>query len=353
MIHEPALPDAGPPSRVLVALRLLFGLALCFLFVFILHNSVDLRTVWAAWLHADRLLLLLAVGLFLFGFMVRTVRYARIVEQMTGQHVPFRRSVPLFLASFGVSDLLPLRVGDVFRVLWYQRRFGLAPLSLISAMVVERILDFAAIVTIATAAFLMLGIPLSNGARLIALILAGGLVMSGLVLIAPALLHRLLLRFGTEMWLFRKIGEGLDVVASSLRQIGRPTHLLEYFGFSLAAWLIETGVMVLVWISLGAPVERAMEPVFAFALAMIGTLVPGLPGQFGSFELAGFYAFHLLQADRGLAVGTLVLTHLIVWAPTAIFAVGWLLFRRKGRIGIGPARKESGEPFEKRENAAL
>ena len=67
-------------------------------------------------------------------------------------------------------------------------------------------------------------------------------------------------------------------------------------------------------------------PFLAFVFSTLGTMIPSLPGHFGSFEYFGVQAFTLSGADPSFAAAVVFLAHLILWAPTAMFALLWLLF---------------------------
>jgi uncharacterized membrane protein YbhN (UPF0104 family) len=66
----------------------------------------------------------------------------------------------------------------------------------------------------------------------------------------------------------------------------------------------------------------------AFAFSTLGTLVPALPGNFGTYEYFGVSSFRAVGVDEPLAAATILLAHMILWLPTALFGIGWLMVAR-------------------------
>src|SRR3546814_13305171 len=96
--------------------------------------------------------------------------------------------------------------------------------------------------------------------------------------------------------------------------------------FSLICWVLESIVFLCAWWSLGGAAGEIAKPFLAFAFSTLGTLVPSLPGHFGSFEYFGVQAFTLTGEDAPLAAAGVTLVHCVLWALTVIFGLARLLF---------------------------
>ena len=83
------------------------------------------------------------------------------------------------------------------------------------------------------------------------------------------------------------------------------------------------------WASLGGAARDALRPFFAFTIATLGTLVPALPGHFGSYDYFGVMALDAVGVERTMAAAVILLSHLLLWLPTALYGVGWLLVSRR------------------------
>src|SRR3546814_10764021 len=70
----------------------------------------------------------------------------------------------------------------------------------------------------------------------------------------------------------------------AVRQMGSWRRLVFLMVFSLICWVLESIVFLCAWWSLGGAAGEIAKPFLAFAFSTLGTLVPSLPGHFGSFE---------------------------------------------------------------------
>lgn len=328
------------PGRTMALLRITLGAVVGVIFVMLVLRNVDLAKVGEWLAQATITPLVVAFLAFAADFVLRAVRFWMMLLSTTGQRLPLCPTIAPFIASFGMSDILPLRLGDGFRVLWFSRRFGIPAGTVVGTMIVERILDLVTIVMLGGAALALVGVSAQPTLLLnfqIALIVAlgGGFTL----LFAPALLcmllERLLGRFAFKP-IHMLIG-ALRATSAAVLRIGSWRKLAMLTLMSLLLWLLESVVVLGVWVSLGGSFGELLKPFLAFAFSTLGTLVPSLPGHFGPFEFFGVQAFTLVGVDATFAAAVILLAHLILWAPTAIFGVVWLL------IGVAPARRAPGE----------
>lgn len=314
-------------------LRLLqagIGLACGIGFVMILTRTVDADRVAALVSTAAPLPLVAALVSFCLSFALRTERFNMLIAASHGEKPKLGESFAPFVASFGISDILPLRIGDGFRILWFNRQFGIPAGTLTGAMIFERILDLVTLALIGAVAILL---ARSGGGSAVlgvftiitAAALGGGLVL----LLAPAVLVRLLsalfprTRFGPLLATL----DFLRSASTALLRIGSWRRVALLSLQSMVIWALEGLVLLFAWISLGQPASALPSLLLPFAFSTLGTLVPSLPGHFGSFEYFGMLAFGVIGIEAGLSIAVLLLAHLVLWAPTALFAVVWLLKR--------------------------
>ena len=293
----------------------------------LLSSMVDVRQIGRLLLAAKLMPLLAALMLLALDFMLRAMRFREMLAVVSGTPLRLRSLVAPFVASFGISDLLPLRIGDGFRLVWFSRQCGLPFGAVVGVMIVERLMDLAAILLLAAIGFTVMHPGLIDANREPGLLLA----LCALLLLAGV---PRLIRFG-HAWLqkihrsrdtffYRQIGIVLTTI-ETVRKIASIRRASGLMLLSALIWVIEAGVMLCAWTSLGdAPVSPAVL-LFAFASATIATLFPSLPGHFGTFEFAGVEAFGLAGIDRSTAAAVVLLTHLLLWAPIALFAIGWLV----------------------------
>lgn len=312
-------------------LRVLPGLVLGGAFLALLWHTVDMVHVAALMARATWLPLLLALLAYALDFVLRAARFQFLLDPDGKRGLSLKATVAPFIASFGISDILPLRLGDVFRVWWFHRRFTLPAGLVVAAMIVERVLDLVAILVIAVFALWLVDAPLPHEAMMRLRLVAGAaMIVSVAVLAMPAMLARL-----AEVAARRyprvpviRIATAVRSVAEAVRAIGEVRRMARMLLLSIGLWLLESLVMIGAWLSLGGEAGAWLKPLTAFAVATLGTLVPALPGHFGSFEVFGVLVFVALGIAAEPATATILLAHLVLWLPTALFGIGWLLVTR-------------------------
>ena len=304
-------------------------------------QSVSLADVSLLISGATVLPVVIAITAFVADFLLRAVRFWAMLQLVTNRRLPLAPTIAPFIASFGISDILPLRVGDGVRALWFSHAFTIPLGTVIGAMLVERILD---LVTLVLLGVLALGLLESD---------ASPLLVWNAQLRSCDCRHRWLWAVVCargSLQVARKrvvldavcLCESRDFCASQhIRGRGADRFLASpvlAFVLSLSLWILEAVVLISAWASLGGALEDLLKPFTAFVFSTLGTLVPSLPGHFGSFEYFGIQAFALTGVDANMAAAVVLLAHLILWAPTAIFGIGWLLLARSTKASA-PAQE--------------
>jgi len=302
----------------------------------LLSSMVDLRQIGRLLLGAKLMPLIAALLLLALDFLLRAMRFREMLTAASGTPMPLRSLVAPFVASFGISDLLPLRIGDGFRLVWFSRQCAMPFGAVVGAMIVERLMDLTAILVLGVIGFVGMHPEVLGAHR--DLVLVGALGLAVALLAAQRLMllaQRWLLRMqaGRETFLSRQAGLAITTI-ETVRQLAARRYAAGLTLLSVLIWMIEAGVMFCTWASLGDAPVSPFVLLFAFASATIATLFPSLPGHFGTFEFAGVEAFALAGTDRSTAAAAVLLTHILLWAPIALFAIGWLV--RRMSYGMRP-----------------
>lgn len=328
-------------------LRVGLGLLLGAVFTALVLRTVDLDAVYDLLAKASVLPVVVGLCAFVLDFVLRAARFSWMLRLATGQPVPLRRSVGPYIASFGVSDILPLRIGDGFRILWFSRRFAIPVGTLAGTMIMERVFDLLTIVILCGLCLAWMDAPEATLlVQVLQLALAVSLVGGLCLLFGPSLLARALgyLSRRFQIAFLDRPAAFLQVSAQAIGSVRSWRHVGSLAVLSLGLWLLESVAMIGAWVSLGGDVGAWLKPLLAFSFSTLGTMVPSLPGHFGTFEFFGLQAFKLGAVDENMAAAVLLLAHLVIWLPTALFGIGWLLFGAnvsKGQV-VPVSRAERG-----------
>ena len=324
--------------RIRGRLRVILGLALTLLFLWLATRGVDPSGVVAAVKGASFPLMGFAVAIGVVGFLLRSVRYAILV--CPGQPLPIRQVFPACMIGFASNNLLPGRLGDFFRAYSVGEKNSLSKGTTLAALGVERVLDVVTLVAFMAVSIRSFQVPelivqSSMGTGLLALVILlalggaaryGSLTMSAIRRVSALLPQR----FGG---LLTTQGENLLLGLDSLRSAHA---LLKVVSLSLATWAIEATSLYVFLLAF----NQVMPP--EIALLIIGfsgmlNVVPTGPGNFGTTYLAFVISLGLLGVSQDTALAIGIAFHGVHYAW--VTAVG-LFFAWRGGLTLTPARRD-------------
>jgi uncharacterized protein (TIRG00374 family) len=327
---------------------LVIGLAIGLIALFL--RNADLGRVWQSVTSARPDYLLFAVALTGVTFLIRAERWQYLLEPLgpTRFWMVFRTTV----IGFGASAVLPARAGEVIRPYLLARREGLSATAAFATILVERILDLVAVLTL-MALFLIFFDPglEARDSGFFEAIRFGGLVMAPIAIAVllvmffmaghPDRLHAWLLK--AERIFPSRIAALIAKLAKTFAEgfgvVRRPERLLAAIAWSLVLWVtIAAGLWA---VSIGFGIEMP----FTGAWLMLAPLVVGVavptPGGIGGFhEAFRLGATGFFGADNDTAVGAAIVLHAISVVPVTI--AGLLYMVQDGLKLGGMARGDLG-----------
>ncbi|TFG67063.1 MAG: flippase-like domain-containing protein [Thermomicrobiales bacterium] len=310
------------------------GIAISVFALWILVGSVDidaalgvLRTASPAWIAVMLVTATIDVG-------ARGARWRALLAPIA--RLPYRRVLGYTYIGYLANNVLPARLGELYRSHALGDREGISRTTVLGTVVVERVVDTIMVVAIAAAAVLILSI---RGVMTSAVLL--GLAFVTLLMIALGLgiaAHRLpgadrvaqiIARRPRLLELGRRLREGLAVA-------GRPGTVAVALVFSAVAWTASTMTFLIGGQAVGVELTVAQAALLTSGVALV-TIVPSGPGYVGTFELtvvsiaAGFG----IPRDAAFAMGLLV--HLVILVTTSIGgAVALVAVRRRRPVPAVP-----------------
>lgn len=300
-------------------LGLLLG-AISLAAVFILYASpaeilAALRTVNAAYL------LLSAAGIVAF-LVIRAVRW----RFMLTNAVPFKSVFHIQNIGYMLTQLLPLRLGDVARAILIG---NVPPVTVpwgLSTMVVERLLDMLFIVVLLP--FTLSGLEsLPDWLRSVALA-SGIAALAGIVVLIVAanqrsraqviggwLLDHLLPFLNREAWLRR-----LDELLMGLSSLTNLRDGLTLIGLSVLVWLPIIAAYYTTMLAVHLEPTWSMAG-FVVCAAAFSVAVPSTPGQIGPFHFAVITALQLYGQPAAESASFAFVYHLLNIVVLIVFGM--------------------------------
>ena len=230
---------------------------------------------------------------------------------------------------FGVGMLMvltPGKAGELLKAYMVKNVTG-APMSTTAPTIVaERLIDGAAMITLAGVG--LFAFP--DGRAQAAALLVLAVFVAGVAIIQVRPLALRLLALGERLPVVRKFAHPLALMYESSYTLFKPRHLLPALAVGLLAWGVEGIAYALVLIGFGAPatVDTLLKAVFIFnSSAVVGALL-ALPGGLGGVEGSLIVQSQRLLGMAGpLATAAALLTRFItLWMGVAMGVVSVLLW---------------------------
>jgi uncharacterized protein (TIRG00374 family) len=310
------------------------------LLVWFLRHA-NLADVWRQVQRARWDLLVAAFGVVLSTYWARAIRWRYLLSPIgpTRFRTVFRTTV----IGFAALGLLPARAGDVLRPYLLSRQEGLSLSSTFATIVIERVLDLIAVLSLLAVylavvadvssmspALLRSVIVSSSTAGLLAVLLSvvlwliaahperiGGLVQTADRVLGHAVAKRL-------ARMARSFSGGLAVAR-------RPRELWASVVWSFAIWLLHATEVWVATLAFGMVLPFAGSFLLQ-ALLVIGVAVP-TPGGVGSYHEA--YRFGMTTffgASNANAIAAAIVVHAISFVPVVVLG---LIYMAQDGLSLG------------------
>ena len=311
-------------------LRLLVGIVIGAVFAFLAFRHVDWSQTGRAIASANMGWIAIGILSLAIDYCLRIVRW-RMMLRAVSADVSFGEAAVPYLASIGLNNVLPFRLGDVARAVGYCRYLRASTGQIVSTMIVERMLDLLSLLAIF---FVMLqAVPAGSvsPAFVKTCTVFGSIAIFGLLalLLAPGMFERWAVRVAEngKNEKLRKVAAWFAEFFKSLMLMRSAPLAASLVLLSFGAWIFEGGVFASVAMALGHT-SLGTAPWFALSTGTLGTLVPSTPGYVGTFDffcILGFTAFGVTKQAASLMA---LVIHTVLWVPLTL--AGMVVFGLSG-----------------------
>ena len=215
----------------------------------------------------------LALLAYTVAFALRAVSWRSLV----GARFPFTKLFALLMGALFLNHAAPAKAGDLARA--YVLARWLPAEKAVVSVVLSRLVDLAGLLVVLVVSLVLAGTTEWGGILLPVLSIAG--IAISLVLLAC---FRLPALFGTYVGAFTWRAQ------TALRET-TPLSLAKSLAFAAPAWVLESGILLVVGWGLGLGLSAA-EVVASTCFAVLVAAVPLTPGSIGTYE-AGMVAILL------------------------------------------------------------
>ncbi len=319
-------------SAVIVALAV--GTPLSALLLWLAVRSADLDAVWSTLGEAEPVDVLLAVGLMSAVYLVQAARW-RAIARVTPP--PYLGYTEFVVCGVACNNVLPGRLGDLFRARWLALDSTLSSGRAFSTVVFDRGFDLGALVLLLAVSLPRVAgedgwlVRVSVGAVVLVAVL-------GLVLLFARLYTLRRPRARRERSVIRRLVR--DTLEGLAEPLGRRT-IARAGALSVAAWLVWSLAAFVVARSLGIDLD-AMDVLFVAAVVNLGVAVPSSPGFVGTYQWLAVESLAVVGVSREPALAFSILLQASWYVPTTV--VGGALLIRRGLVALRRRRAQRSSP---------
>ncbi|MEA2641626.1 MAG: glycosyltransferase 2 family protein [Chloroflexota bacterium] len=307
-------------------LRLFIGLAVSAACIAFLVSIVRGENVGQSLAAGNPAVLLPAVVLYFAGTTIRSLRWRYLLGGKPSVLLLFRTLV----IGLMLNDLLPGRLGEVARVYLLARNASIPVGASLASIVVERVLDGIALITL-----LGLGLVVAVatgsyraeafGGVLVAVAIVGPIFVAATAVLLWAArwpagarqLGHLVVR-PAPLRPRERLDRLVDGTVAGLAPIASGATGLTVFLLSLLAWLIEASMYFVIMTGFHV-IGGLAAAALGTAVANLATLVPSSPGYIGTFDLALRQVLVGVFGNAGEeADGFTIVVHLALIVPVVV-----------------------------------
>jgi uncharacterized protein (TIRG00374 family) len=306
---------------------ILGGVAATILFAALALRGVDVQHVLSTWSSIQAWPWVpLAIGSYLAGQVVRGIR-CRLLFGPQAQ-LGNATATNIVVVGYACNNILPLRLGELVRAGMLTERTGAPYVKSFAVIVVERVLDGIAILSLLLLAVFLLPVEgwIHQLARTGAAVFGIALVLLIPAIAFPGLVVNVATRLGAVHPSLQSLSVRLAMrVTNALQVLRDPVVVVEAAALSLLIWVLEGGLFAFM-----LPAFHLELPAAAGLLAMgvtnLGIMVPSTPGYVGPFHYFCQQALATQGVPRDLGLGYATAVHLAFYIPVTLWGAAGLLW---------------------------
>lgn len=324
-------------------LRLLAGIAISVVCLYLVFRSIDWHTLWTVYREADYLYVVPAILILAFTSVARAFRWHTLMYPE--QTVSIRKLFNFVNIGYLFNGILPAKIGELVRGYLVGRHVSGGIAQGLSTLLVERLMDVLAVVVL-----LVLLIPF---VALPAWITRGGLIFGVVAIVGVGGLV-VLARFGDRglEWVWRYLGRlpvvghpkvktTLSNILVGLRVLSVPRLVPGILGWTVAVWVGYALFNYVLLFAFGLGELSFTAAAFVLCATGFGMMVPSSPGAIGVFEGAAVLALGVYGIDSSRAFGYAFGLHMLT--NLQLIVMGLLGLLDEG-LSFSDVRHRVGEP---------
>lgn len=305
--------------------KLAVGWLITIYFLYVTLEKLDFKQAIAGLSSVNLSWILLAVIVLMLDYLVRIIRWWFMFKS-TVFKPPFWICARFFLVGNALNNFLPLRAGDMYRIIQFSEKTRIPSGTVLATVAVERIFDICALMTLLfvgisgeVGALIFSGFPIEVQ-QAIKLFAATCFLGAILLLFLPTPIKKIIEIINKNIPLPKILFNFLMDTILAIQNLLSPYRVLVLMLSSLLAWFLESLAYGAVQASLNLelPINAML---ISNTFATISTLFPSSPGYVGTFHY--FATLSLLPFGVPLQAATTfaLVMHALLWICISLFGI--------------------------------
>jgi hypothetical protein len=328
--------------------KMLAGIALSVLFIFLAFRQVDFSQMGRAFASADYWLLVPILAVIFLSLVLRAWRWQCLLAPIKPAPLPGLFSS--LVIGYMANTFLPAHLGEVVRAYHARKKTGIAASAVFATIVVERLLDIFALLLLMGLALVVFPFPgwvQKSGAIMLVLVV----VLFTLLLLMKKY-RRQTMALSSRLTSFlpavvsAKVNEFLDQFLNGIVPLKAAGHYPLVGVLSIAIWACYALTIQLLFIAFHfvnlyhLPWTAALV---ALVITTISVVVPSSPGYIGSYHFLCQLSLGLFAVPKGPALSYAFVLHGVNIFP--VFFLGLFILSRE-KISLRSVAREKLEAGE-------
>lgn len=326
------------------------GIAISVAAIWWAGHNIDWPLLGRELARFDYLWLIACLPIIWVQYVIRAIRWDYLLRPIT--KVAYRSRLTSTVLGFTGNLLLPLRLGEIIRAVDLGKRESISKASVLSTILLERVLDGLILIPILLISAYLLGV-FQGGSTIVAYIRTTALFFSlayVAVLVVVVVLALIPERFLALLkFLFKPLPQRfseklLEIIASlveGLMLLRHPRLIVPAVAYTVLLWLMLSLPLYFMALGVGHKVSFTAA-VFVQGLLCVAIAAPSAPGFVGTFHKgiqAGF-TLPMIGMSNEKALTVAIVFH----AATFVFTVAYgLTFVVRGRTSLFDLKREAEE----------
>ncbi len=310
------------------SLKLLIGLLISAVFMYLAFRKVDFQQMWDAFKGANYWYIFPSIAAMFISYWLRAFRWHYLMAPV--KRIETRSLFSALLIGYMGNSFLPAHLGEFIRAYVIGKKKDISGATVMASIIVERILDVLALLILMGVTILVFPFPdwvRKSGYLFLIAVLVLALLMIGLKKY-PEKSGRLVARF--TRFLPGGLGEKIDAAFQSLIEGIMPlikrNHYLKVFILTALIWFCYAAALYIVFFCFDFVAKYHltwMASLVLLVMTTIGILVPSSPGYIGVYHFLCQVSLGFFAVPKGEALTYAFVLHGINFFP--IIVVGLIL----------------------------